>query len=71
MKKGIPEEPHVVDRHFVDRQRAIAALAKAKAMEKKLKKKLVSVRLDDRTVLTTTADRVEYLAKEYRNTKPF
>lgn len=71
MKKGIPEEPSVVDRRILERQHAIAALAKAKAMEKKLKKKLVSVRLDERTVLTTTKNRIEELTKEYSQTKPF
>lgn len=69
MKKETPRIPQVFDRHLFEHDLAVKALAKAKAMEKKLKKKLVSVRLDDRTVLTTTADRVDELTQDYKHTK--
>ena len=65
------KDPHRVDTihnpTMSERERAMEALAMMKELERKRKKKLVSVRVDERTVIMSDKKRVKELVKEYNN----
>lgn len=50
---------------MTEHERALEALAMMKELERKRKKKLVSVRVDERTVISASKTRVKELVKEY------
>lgn len=57
------------DPTLTDRERAIQALAMMKQLEKERKKKMVTVQVDDRTIITSTKKRAAQLAAEYLGKK--
>lgn len=53
----------------VDRENALNALRMMKQLESERRDKLVEVRLDKRTVVCATPERIEVLKEEYKNNK--
>ena len=54
---------------LTEHDRALEALAMMKDLEAKRKKKLVTVRVDDRTVITSSKKRIDNLVCEYKSKK--
>lgn len=54
---------------MTEHERALEALAMMKDLEQKRKKKLVTVRVDERTVITSSKKRIDSLVCEYQNKK--
>ena len=50
---------------MTEHERALEALAMMKELERNRKKKLVSVRVDDKTVISSDKKRIKELVKEY------
>ena len=54
---------------MTERERALETLAMMQDLEQKRKKKLVSVRVDERTVIAAERKRIDGLVKEYTRNK--
>lgn len=54
---------------MTERERALEALAMMKDLEQKRKKKLVTVRVDERTVITSSKKRIDSIVGEYKSKK--
>lgn len=54
------------DPSLTDRERAIQALAMMKELEKERKKKMVTIQIDERTIISADKKRIKNLVKAYR-----
>ncbi len=51
---------------LTEREKALQALAMMKELERKRRKKMVSVRIDERTVICAEKKRIQEIAKTYK-----
>lgn len=66
-KKNDDRVDRIHNPSMTEHERAKEALAMMKELERKRKKKLVSVRVDDRTIITSDKKRINELTKAYAN----
>ncbi len=68
MKKPDPKfkPDRIHNPSLTERERAQQALAMMKQFEKERKKKMVTIQIDDRTIISADKKRIETLAKAYR-----